>query len=334
MPTETTPYIPHNPGDLITSEDWNDVQKKIKEDIAKQIQDAIQNVDNVPNADNAHKLENQSPDELTNDILEKIRQELPKRTGYKMLFKRLIWDKVKSKGEEKVIKHDLDAPPLVDVYQLDYFKVVCSADEEKHKAWVNFYLYHTSEKKIRFTKAGATETIEIEPKDGPPYRIPFAELLSLYKVKYTDATSLDDLVNEFWKALFADPNDEFDETQYCRSPWFDKCCCDQRTVADLKSRGDWNDLWFQMRPRKTINYLAGATISADGSTLTPTPASTSIPPAPTPAPTQIQVVHFDFETLGIKLLLDPVYPTEQTEEQTGIEAINKEELKVMVLLKV
>jgi hypothetical protein len=313
MPTETTPYIPHNPGDLITSEDWNEVQKKIKEDIAKQIQDAIQKVDNVPNADNAHKLENQTPDELTNDILEKARQELPKRTGYKMLFKRLVKDK------EKVIKHDLDAPPLVDVYQLDYFKVVCSADEEKHKAWVNFYLYHTSEKKIRFTKAGATETIEIEPKDGPPYRIPFAELLSLYKVKYTDTTSLDDLVNEFWKALFADPNDEFDENQFCKSPWFDKCCCDQRTVADLKSRGDWNDLWFQMRPRKTINYPVPA----------PAPAN-----SPTPAPTQIQVVHFDFETLGIKLLLDPVYPAAQTTATEGLEPINAQELKVMVLLKV
>jgi hypothetical protein len=311
MATETTLYIPHKPGDLITAEDWNDVQKKIKEDIAKQVKDAIEKVDNVPNADNAHKLENQTPDELTNDILEKIRQELPKRTGHRMLFKRLVKDK------EKVIKHDLDAPPLVDVCQLDYFKVVCSADEQKHIAWVNFYLYHTSEKKIRFTEGSTRETIEIEL--SPPYRIPFNELLSLLKVKYTDSTSLDDLDSEFWKALFADPNDQFDETQFCRSPWFDKCCGDQRTVGDLKSRGDWNDLWFQMRPRKTINYPAGATVSE-----------------PTPAPTQIQVVHFDFETLGIKLLLDPVYPTEQTtaDAANSVEAINPQELKVMVLLKV
>lgn len=320
MASEASAYIPHNPGDLITAEDWNDLQKKIKEDIAKQVQDAIQKVDNVPNADNAHKLENQTPEELTNDILEKARQELPKRTGYKMLFKRLVKDK------EKVIKHDLDAPPLVDVYQLDYFKVVCSADEEKHKAWVNFYLYHTSEKKIRFTKDGPTETIEIEPKDGPPFRIPFSEMLSLYKVKYTDSTSLDDLANEFWKALFADPNDEFDENQFCHSPWFDKCCCDQRTVADLKSRGDWNDIWFQMRPRKTINYPAAGT---------PNPPTT---PNPTLAPTQIQVVHFDFETLGIKLLLVPVYPEDQTAmpetPEKGPEPINPQELKVMVLLKV
>lgn len=329
MATETTLYIPHNPGDLITAEDWNDLQKKIKEDIAKQIQDAIQKVDNVPNADNAHKLENQTPDELTNDILEKARQELPKRTGYKMLFKRLAMYK------EKVIKHDLGAPPLVDVYQLDYFKVVCSADEEKYLAWVNFYLYHTDEKKIRFTPSvgNKTNTIEIEPKDGPPYRIPFNELLSLYKVEYTDTTSLDDLANEFWKALFADPNDEFDESQYCHSPWFDKCCCDHRTVADLKSHGDWNDLWFQMRPRKTINYLASATIVATGVVL-PSPTAAPTSTAPTPAPTQIQVVHFDFKTLGIKVVLDPVYPTEQTQPGNGPEPINAQELKVMVLLKV
>lgn len=37
MANETTPYIIRNPGDLITSEDWNDVQLKVKEDIAGQV---------------------------------------------------------------------------------------------------------------------------------------------------------------------------------------------------------------------------------------------------------------------------------------------------------
>jgi hypothetical protein len=330
MATETTPYIPHNPGDLITAEAWNEMQKKIKEDIAKQIQEAIQKVDNVPNADNAHKLENQTPGELTNDILEKARQELQKSSGYKMLFKRLVWDADKSKGEEKVIKHDLAALPLVDVYQLDYFKVVCSADEDKHLAWTNFYLYHTSEKKIRFTPSGGTaNTIEIEPKDSHPYRIPFSEMLSLYNVEYTDTTSLDDLTNEFWKALFADPNDEFDESQFCHSPWFDKCCCDQRTVADLKSRGDWDDLWFQMRPSKSVIYIFTET-APDEEKLR---ARTTI----ADQPNFTQVVHFDFKTLGIKLLLEPSYPADQikpVDETNELEPVNLLELKVMVLLKV
>ena len=333
MATETTPYVPQNPGDLITAEAWNEMQIKVKEDIAKQIQEAIPKVDNVPNANNAHKLENQTPEELTNAILEKARQELQKRSGYKMLFKRLVWDADKGKGEEKVVKHDLAAAPLVDVYQLDYFKVVCSEDEEKHLAWTNFYLYHTSEKKIRFTPTGGgtAETIEIEPKDSHPYRIPFSEMLSLYKVEYTDTTSLDDLVNEFWKALFADPNDEFDESQFCYSPWFDKCCCDQRTVADLKSRGDWDDLWFQMRPSKNILYIASETETTTVDERRDTVAAIES------TPTITRVVHFDFNTLGIKLLAAPNFPAAQTQplgETNALEPVNPLELKLMVLLKV
>lgn len=291
MANETTPYISHNPGDLVTAEDWNEVQVKIKEDIAKQVNEAIDKINNVPNADNAAKLENKTADELSNDILEKARQELPTRTGYRKLFKRL------KLGDEKVIKHDLEACPLVDVYQLEAFEVVCSEDDEKHTASVNFYLYHTSEKRVRFTPSGATtgSSVEIEPTDGPPYRMAFKDLLALYKVEYTETTSLGDLETEFWKAFFAAPNDKFDDDQYCHSPWFDRCCGEKRTVKDLNQKGDWDDLWFKMMPRKTINY-SGA--------------------APASAPTQIQVVHFDFNTLGMTLL-------------PGLK-----ELKVMVLLKV
>jgi len=294
MANETTPYISHNPGDLVTAEDWNEVQRQIKEDIAKQIKGAIQNISTVPNANNAAKLENKTADELSREIVQRALQELPTRTGYRKLFKRLKVD------EEKVIKHDLEACPLVDVYQLEAFNVVCSEDGEKHKELVNFYLYHSSEKKVRFTPPGVTlaDHVEIEPTDGTAYRIPFKDLLALYKVEYTETTSLGDLETEFWKALFTAPNDQFDDDQYCHSPWFDRCCGEQRTVEDLKRRGDWDDLWFKMTPRKTINYSGTA---------------------PTLAPTNIQVVHFDFDTLGIKLLLLP----------PGFS-----EIKVMVLLKV
>jgi hypothetical protein len=302
MPTETTPYITRNPGDLITAEDWNEMQRKIKEDIAAQVRDAIDKIDKVPNADNAAKLENKTTDELSEEILEKARQELPTRTGYRMLFKRL------KSGEEKVIEHGLKAAPLVDVYQLDSFEVVCSEDEQKSSMEVNFYLYHSSEKKLKHEG----KSFEIESIDSHPYKIQFSDLLSLYQVKYTEASTLADVENEFWKALFAPPNDEFDDDQYCHSPWFDKCCCDLKTVEDLKKRGDWDDLWFQMRPRKTINYPLNSN-------------------NPTPAPTQIQVAHFDFDNLGIKLVMNPILPT--LEDQKG-QVPSSNELKVMVLLKV
>lgn len=289
MPTETTPYIPHNPGDLVTAEDWNEVQVKIKEDIAKRVHEAIQGISTVPNADNASKLENKTAAALSDEILERARQELPTRTGYRKLFKRL------RAGEKKVIKHELGACPVVDVYQIDVFEVVCSEDDEKHMAKVNFFLYHTSEHRIRFTPSGGnTVSVEIEPTDDPPYRIAFKDLLALYKVEYTETTSLGDLETEFWKAFFAAPNDKFDDDQYCHSPWFDRCCGEKRTVKDLKDKGDWDDMWLKMTPRKTNNY-SGAT-----------------PPV---APTNIQVVHFDLNTLGINNLAGP-------------------EAKLMVLLKV
>ena len=37
MVNDKKAYIPHSPGDLITAEDWTDVQIKIKEDIAGQV---------------------------------------------------------------------------------------------------------------------------------------------------------------------------------------------------------------------------------------------------------------------------------------------------------
>lgn len=308
MANDVSPYIPRSPGDLLTAEDWNDIQLKIKKDIGDRVSEAVKKIDRVPNADNADKLEQKTSDELTEEILKKVFQQLPLHTGYKRLFKRL------KTGEEKVIKHDLGACPLVDIYQLEYFDVVCSEDDEKHKEKVNLFLYHSGEKRIRFTPpGGAAESVEIEPTNGTPYRIAFSDLLALYNVQYTDSSSLGDLETEFWDAFFADPNDSFSDDQYCHSPWFDRCCGEKRSVRDLKQRGDWDEIWLKVVTRKTVNYTVPA-----------------VPNTPTEAPTQLQVVHFDLDTLGIKLLTDPVLPAAIREVTT----IPKDELKVMVLLKV
>ncbi len=308
MAIDTNPYIPRNPGDLITAADWVNVQLKIKEDIGKQIQTAINNLTTVKNSENTHKIDNQTSDELTEAILEKAKQELPKRTGYQRLFKHLKFN------EETVIKHDLDTNPLVDIYQLDPFEVICSEDDEKTKNNTTlFYLYHTSEKKLRATIGGATATADIEPAGRTPFRIPFHELLSLYKVSYTDDSSLGDLETEFWDAFFKAPNDEFDDDTYCHSPWFDRCCGENRTVAELKRRGDWDEIWFKVKPRKTINF--------------PAPSGDT---KPFPAPPPLQVVHFDHETIGIG------YPPKDEPSQATATASAQSPaiLPLMILLKV
>lgn len=269
-------YLKRQPGDLITAADWNNLQSKIRADIGTQIKEAIKNLTTVANSDNTHKIDNQTADELTKAILEKAKQELPLRTGYRRLFKSINF------GEEVVIKHDLGACPLVDIYYLEEFRALCSEDDEKNmRDDTLFYLYHSTEKKLRL---GSVNPAEIEPVGRAQFRIPFSEMLSLYKVSYTDSSSLGDLETEFWDAFLAAPNGEFDDDKYCHSPWFDRCCGEKRSVADLKQRGDWDELWFKVKPRKTINFVKSAN-------------DANLKPLVTPPP--LQVVHFDLNSVGI-----------------------------------
>jgi hypothetical protein len=193
--------------------------------------------------------------------------------------------------------------------------------------WVNFYLYHTSERRIRFLGPSVTP-VDIEPPDVQPFRIPFADMLELYHVDTPDDSTLDELETGkkgFWDTFFASPNyDEFDADQYCHSPWFEKCCGEKRSVAELKRGRDWDNIWFKMMPRKTVNYPAPSYPSG-GATTWQFPTATGN----APGPTQIQVVHFDFDTLGIKLLTAPVYLSEW-----NVPDAVKDEIKVMLLLKV
>ena len=305
MATENL-YIPRHPGDLISAADWNNLQSKIKEDIGKQIQEAIKNLTSVPSSDNTHKIDNQTADELTKAILEKARQELPLRTGYRCLFRRL---KI---NEELVIKHDLGARPNVDLYQLDEFSALCSEDDSKDRVdGMLFYLYHSSEKKFRAPSGGSA--IEIEPLNRTPFRIPFSEMLSLYNVSYTDTSTLDDLETEFWKAFMKAPNEEFDDDKYCHSPWFDRCCGENRTVAELKQRGDWNELWFKVKPRKTVNFISSAPNDAPVFSL----------------PSPLQVVHFDLNTIGIKYPPEGASPEILTRGGAALQ-----EFPLMAILKV
>jgi hypothetical protein len=322
MSTAPDPYVATNPGDLITAQLFNGIQSTIRQDIADKIGKAVSEIKTVEHADDATKLGGKTAKELEDEIIQKALAILPTRTGYKMIFKRL------TKDDEKVIKHDLKAFPLVDVYQLDYFKVVCARSEEKEDqgvVFVNFYLYHSSEKRLRTQLAPPDNTIDIELTDGKhhPFKIPFATMLDLAGVKYTDTQSLGDLETEFWQAFFSGLNDEFDQDQYCHSPWFERCCGEQRSVATLKQRGDWDDIWFQMRPRKAVHFLASPAPAAP-------PSLNQIPSALA----DVQVVHFDFDTMGVQLLADPTYPTDLVPGGEVQPKVNQNELKVMLLLKV
>lgn len=308
MPTATDPYLPRHPGDLVTAEDWNDLQTKIQNDIEAKVKQGVEGITTVKNAENAGKLENKTPEQLAKDIVDKALAELTKVTGYRNYFKLLELD------EETTIKHDLRAFPLVDIYELEHFPVICSEDEQKNLMWVTYYLYHSSEKTLRL--AAGSPPVEIQPTKEPYFRIPFSEMLHRYGVEFDENSTLDDLETEFWEAFFKEPNDAFHDDQYCHSPWFDRCCGDRRTVAALKRAGNWDEIWFKMVARKTINADYGAS-----------------PPNAAPAP--IQVVHYDFDTIGLKLLAEPEDQWDRrfdSPPHSPPHSPPRSQLKVMVLL--
>jgi hypothetical protein len=143
-------------------------------------------------------------------------------------------------------------------------------------------------------------------------------------ITYTQTQSLGDVVTEFWQALFKKPNDKFDVDQYCNSPWFEKCCGENRSMQQIEQRDNVDELWFQMRPRKTINFPY------------PGPNDVVSPPtAPSNFPNNVEVVHLDFDNIGVKLLDDPFYATKTAENGLpGPDDIAANELKIMLLLKV
>lgn len=313
------PYVEYKAGQLIAAEVMNEMQDKIRKDIKEQTETAVGAINQVPSARDAERLEGQSLADITAAIVDRAISEAARHIGYMQMFKKLQVDR------ESIVEHNLKNNPLVDVYQLDYFEVVASEDDHRYRTWVNFFLYHSSEQRILFMPAGDSTprvNIQIEPTSGGRYRLSFAEMLARYKVAYTDSSSLGELETELWKAMFGNLNDRFDDDQHAHSPWFDRCCRDGRTVKSLKEKGYWDDLWLKMVPRKTINYPDQT--GQNGSDFV------------TPAPTMVQVSHFDFNTLGLKLLREPVYSQEVSSglraEGRDFEAIRRE-LKVMVLLR-
>jgi hypothetical protein len=270
---QNQPFTTFEPGQLITAEAMNAMQGKMRSTIHDEIAKALEALKEIDRSKDSDALGGQTAEDLLQKFLEKAMQEFPSHTGYRMLFKVLESD------ERNPIKHELKLSPLVDLYELIPFDVVCAHDADNVLETVLFYLYHTSEKRLRVPAPG-TGSIEIEDED-PPFRIPLVQLLELFSVEYSDASGLGDLETELWTVMFADPNDQIDPSLICHSPWYERCCREERTVGSLKERGDWDELWVKMRPRKTVNATTGPNGNVEH------------------FPAGVVVEHHDFDTLSL-----------------------------------
>lgn len=269
--SEPAPYVPQEPGDIVTADAWNEMQEKIYADIRATAKAAADGVTHVATADDSGQVGGLDVAGLTEEVLRRVLDEVRGRTGYQQLFKVLKGDEI------TVVEHNLGTAPLVDLYQLEYFEVATREDEETRASFATFYLCQAEERRVRVPNAAGTgrRVVDIQPPDGPDLGIPWSEMLTRYGVTYTDTSSLDDLETEFWQAFFADPNDRFNDDQYSHSPWFERCCKEHQSVKRLRDNGDWDDVLFVMHPRKTVN-LEVTGFANDGTVRLSRPANVGV----------------------------------------------------------
>jgi len=244
--TETTPYIPHSPGDLITADDWNGLQRKIKDDIHAQVEAGKEEVkhEGVDKATNAEHFAGMSEKDLEDKLDQRYAPKAHDHEG-QSAYRRFIKEFSSDPGLDKVLlRHDLGRFPLVDVYEL--LPVVDPATPRRGKQTndltgckILFYYGHADADALGLRERVGRERVGIG--------IPFEEVLRELTVKYDDNDQIEDVLNDMWDAFMKDPNDEI---KHCTTDWVDECCGERRTVAELKEADDWNDLYVAWRPRK------------------------------------------------------------------------------------
>ncbi len=124
MTNETTPYISRNPGDLITSENWNDVQVKVKEDIAGQVgqvETALNEFKEAPV--DADTFDAKTPEEWKEDLDTRYAPLEHTHDGVRRYHRYFLELETVVAGppprlQPAVIIHDMGRHPVVQVYEL------------------------------------------------------------------------------------------------------------------------------------------------------------------------------------------------------------------------
>jgi hypothetical protein len=261
MTDDTSPYIPRNPGDLLTAKDWDDMQVDIKKDMTSRISASEQKIkeSGVNHAMDADEFAGKTADQWTAELDNRYAPKVHDHEGitsYRRYMKRFTND---PGFDRLLLPHKLGRYPLVDAYELMPAASTIN-DQTQSFASCKLFFYYGNE------DADTYGLWAVAYRDRVPLGLRFDPLLAELKVAYTDDTSIEDLLNDFWDALAKDPNDRI---PHCHSPWTDECCERHRTVAQLKSSGQWDDLYLGIRPRKiavgsVVSTPEGGTIPGTG----------------------------------------------------------------------
>ena len=287
MPDNNSVYIEVHPGDLISAGLFNGMQQKIKEDIQTKIDKAKQDVveSGVKRADNADKFDNKSPKDWTDVLDQRYAPRVHDHEGtanYRRYFRRMDTEQTLL-----VLEHGLHRFPLVDIYRLE--PIVVPADLRPTPAngqrpadalTTPFFLYYGH---------GELDLLQQQALFGNrrlPRRslgTPWEMLLTEVGVQYEDDDSLNDVLNDFLDAFFKPP--ATDEMEHNVSRWIDEHR-DNRTIADLKRRDEWDDIRWAVLPRKlAVGQALGVGDQGEGA----------------PPIVSIDVIDLSYDTLAIQL---------------------------------
>lgn len=296
--TANEPYIARNPGDLITAEDWNEVQKLMRADLAENAEADAQAVADLTGkiaSVDAPKFGGKTPDEWTDQLDKRyVRRDDPQAAGqYRRYFKQVDRQVLPPGGgtaffEPCVIEHKLCRYPIVELFELAALfgaNPLTDATEPPF-VWdkVKFLIYYASK------RDPIAELLRTESTDWFYWGDPLTFLLDQFGVKPAVSQKFDDLINDFWGKMF-DPGleqDEFKRDSYGHTPYLQRWIDDDKSVGDLVKGGQWDDLRVAIRPQLLSSCL-----------------KESVVPPPAAVTDEVKVLHLSQNAVEIRVPTPP-----------------------------
>lgn len=243
MTNQATPYVSRNPGDLLSSSDWNQMQVNIKEDILanKEAAKAEIREEGVNMAGNSSKFDSKTSTEWFTQLDERYAQKVhdhEETAGYRRYIKRFT-----EEDDVALLDHALGRYPLVDVYKL--MEVVGLTNDRKilgecpELETCKLFVYYGHRESERYGLMGNIHRRKIR------IGIPFEQFLAELAVQYEDDDTLGDVLNDMLDAFMQDPNDEI---THCRSAWIEESVKERRKVQELKEADEWPDIKVALAP--------------------------------------------------------------------------------------
>lgn len=248
------PYIKRSPGALITAEEWNEMQQRVKADLAdnakadahrhEQLLEQIAEVD-------AARFGGKTPEEWIDELDERYirRDDLQTVGAYRRYFKQV--DKELAGGiiEPAVIEHNLRRFPIVEVCELAqlFSEDPLAGEDDPLFDWqrIKFLVYYAGR------RDPVAEWLRTESVDWYYWGDPLGLWLDQFGVQSAPTQAFDDLLNDMWGHMF-DPGleqDAFERDSYGHTPYLQRWIDEDRSVEELIKGGQWDDLYIALRPQ-------------------------------------------------------------------------------------